>query len=149
MDGSVETPRPMLVEKRLEVNGYDIDVMGIVSNIVYVRWFEDLRFRFMDTYCPFVDLLRSNRSIVLARTEIGYRRALTIFDRPVGRIWVSGLRRARWEVSLEIESRGKINCRGRQAGYFVDIETKRVVRVPPGLADEYHACLGGRMAVSG
>ena len=32
-----------LVEMPLKVQGYDIDVAGIVSNIVYVRWLEDLR----------------------------------------------------------------------------------------------------------
>lgn len=38
----------LVVEKEIEVNGYDIDVMGVVSNIVYIRWFEDLRIVFIN-----------------------------------------------------------------------------------------------------
>ncbi len=36
-------------EKEIEVNGYDIDAMGVVSNIVYIRWFEILRTAFIST----------------------------------------------------------------------------------------------------
>ena len=32
----------LVAEREIEVNNYDIDAMGIVSNIVYIRWFEDL-----------------------------------------------------------------------------------------------------------
>lgn len=31
------TVRKLVSEKAIEVNGYDIDGMGIVSNIVYIR----------------------------------------------------------------------------------------------------------------
>ena len=137
-----ENPRPMLVDKQLEINGYDIDITGVVSNIVYVRWFEDLRLRLMDRYCPFIDLFRRNLSVVLTRTEIEYKKGLTMYDRPVGRVWVSDLRRARWEVSFEIESDGAINCLGRQVGYFIDREKQHAVRVPVELAKEYHSCTG-------
>lgn len=30
----------LVAEREIEVNNYDIDAMGIVSNIVYIRWFE-------------------------------------------------------------------------------------------------------------
>jgi len=35
--------RPFLIEVPLPVRTYDIDFAGIVSNIVYIRWLEDLR----------------------------------------------------------------------------------------------------------
>ena len=35
--------RVMELEMPLKVRAYDVDAMGYVSNIVYVRWFEDLR----------------------------------------------------------------------------------------------------------
>ena len=41
------TERKLVAERNFEVNGYDIDAMGIVSNIVYIRWFEDLRTDFI------------------------------------------------------------------------------------------------------
>ncbi len=32
------TQKPLLIEMPIKINFYDIDAMGIVSNIVYVRW---------------------------------------------------------------------------------------------------------------
>ena len=85
MDDAHRLARPLLIEKQLKVNGYDIDVMGIVSNIVYVRWFEDLRYRFLDTFCPFEELLARNQSPILSRTEVEYKYPLTIYDHnPLG-----------------------------------------------------------------
>ena len=40
----------LIVDTEIEVNGYDIDAMGIVSNIVFIRWFEDLRTIFINQY---------------------------------------------------------------------------------------------------
>lgn len=44
MKGKTQPVRPILIQKPLKINGYDIDVMGIVSNIVYIRmlWISDL-----------------------------------------------------------------------------------------------------------
>ena len=47
------TERILVAERELEVNGYDIDAMGIVSNIVYVRWFEDLRTDFINQHIKY------------------------------------------------------------------------------------------------
>ena len=38
------------VQRPLRVKPYDIDVVGVVSNIVYVRWMEDLRMAMLDGY---------------------------------------------------------------------------------------------------
>ncbi len=131
----------MLIEKQLKVNGYDIDVMGIVSNIVYVRWFEDLRFQFLDTYSPFEDMVARNQSPILARTEIEYRYPLTIYDKPVGRVWVERLERARWHVAFEIEAGGRLHCVGKQTGYFYDIERQRPIPTPEDLKRQYEEAL--------
>lgn len=40
--------RPFELEIVLSVQTYDIDFAGIVSNIVYVRWLEDMRLKIME-----------------------------------------------------------------------------------------------------
>ncbi len=40
----------LVAEKEIEVNGYDIDAMGVVSNIVQIVWFEDLRTAFINQH---------------------------------------------------------------------------------------------------
>lgn len=129
--------RLMLVEMPIPVNGYDIDVMGIVSNIVYVRWFEDLRWAFLERYYPYQEIYQSGLSPILAHTEIEYKAPLTVFDRPTGRCWVTMLKKSRWEMAFELEISGKIHTTGRQCGYFYDLQRKRPARIPERLLTQY------------
>lgn len=129
--------RPLLVEKPIEIHGYDIDVLGIVSNLVYIRWFEDLRGHLLDVYYPIQDLLKENLSPVLAETHAEYKYPLTIFDKVVGRVWISNLTRSRWTCSFEIASPERIHCLGQQSGYFFNVERKRPAAVPEKLQELY------------
>ena len=57
--------RPLELELPITIQGYDIDVMGIVSNTVYPRWCEDLRMHWLATYWPFQDMLKSDQAPIL------------------------------------------------------------------------------------
>jgi len=127
----------MIVEMPLQVNGYDIDVMGIVSNIVYIRWFEDLRFKFLDTYFPFEKIISHNQSPILATTEASYKYPLTIYDKPFGRVWVIGMSRAKWKMEFEIVTENKIHCTGRQSGYFFDLNKNKPIAIPSELINRF------------
>ena len=65
--------RPLLVELDFTARTYDVDFMGIVSNIVYVRWLEDLRLRLLAVHHPLEDQLEAGYAPILARTEIAYK----------------------------------------------------------------------------
>ena len=131
--------RPMLLERPIKINGYDIDVMGIVSNIVYIRWFEDLRHYFLDTYWPYEEMLKDNQSPVLAKTEVEYKYPLTIQDKPVGRVWVEDFGRGKWIMAFEIAIAEKIYCHGKQIGYVVDLIRKRPIPIPEGLRKKFES----------
>jgi acyl-CoA thioester hydrolase len=137
----IKTLRPLLLERNIKVKGYDIDVMGIVNNIVYVRWFEDLRHYFLDMYWPYADMLGQNQSPILSKLEIEYKYPLTILEHPVGRIWVSSLSRAKWEMGFEIITGKKLNCIGKQSGYIYDLRRKKPVAIPDHLKEKYDASL--------
>ncbi|MBV6646102.1 MAG: acyl-CoA thioesterase [Cyclobacteriaceae bacterium] len=122
--------KPLLLQKEISVNGYDIDVLGIVSNIVYVRWFEDLRMYFLDTYYPFQELFEEGKSPVLTDTQVKYHHPLTIHDHPLGEVWMSNVNRSKWECSFEIKAGKRIHCSGVQSGYFVNVESKRPTPIP-------------------
>jgi acyl-CoA thioesterase FadM len=85
--------RLMQVELQIPVRAYDVDALGIVSNIVYVRWFEDLRTAFLEVYLPMREMFAAGYSPILAHTDIHYRRPTTLSDQPVGRVWVEELGR--------------------------------------------------------
>ena len=131
----MNAPRPLYVEMPLRINAYDIDVVGIVSNIVYVRWLEDLRMKILDEYFPLDVQLRRGIAPVLAETTIRYRRPLTIFDHPVGRIWLAERGRARWTLEAEIALGEDTAARARQSGYFIDVASRRPIPLPKELRD--------------
>jgi acyl-CoA thioester hydrolase len=133
--------KPMLVEKQFKVNAYDVDVMSIVSNIVYIRWLEDLRFGLLDQYSSYEEMLRVGQSPILAKTEVEYRYPLTIFDKPVGQLWVSEITRSKWTVSIEIKVGERTVCTGKQTGYYYDINKRRPVAIPDSLRQHYQADL--------
>ena len=47
------------------VKTYDVDFAGIVSNIVYVRWLEDLRLELLARTCPLARLVAEGIGPVL------------------------------------------------------------------------------------
>lgn len=122
--------RPLLVEMPFSIKTYDIDFAGIVSNIVYVRWLEDLRLKMLENVYPLEKVLQDGALPVLARTEIEYRIPLILPDRPLGRMWVTGIGRARFELQAEFTRDGEIAAAARQKGYFVDVRTHLTTPVP-------------------
>lgn len=131
--------RLLLVERPFRIAAYDVDVMGIVSNLVYIRWFEDLRFAFLDEYWPYEDMTAQGLSPILAETHAHYHLPLTIHERPTGRAWVEEMRAARWTLGFEIASDAGVHCTGRQRGFIYHLERKRPVRLPPQLMEPWEA----------
>ncbi len=68
MQTSHNQQRPLEVELVLPVKTYDIDFAGIVSNIVYIRWLEDLRLEILDAYLPLQKMLEDGAN---SFTEVG------------------------------------------------------------------------------
>ena len=96
---SIDDIKPLKVERPFDINAYDIDVMGIVSNIVYVRWFEDMRKLLLDVHLPYTGLLDDGISPVLSRTEVNYMKPLTMYDQPHGVLWLAEMSKSRYDVS--------------------------------------------------
>jgi acyl-CoA thioester hydrolase len=135
--------RPLLVEVPITVKTYDVDYARIVHNAVYIRWLEDLRLATMEAHLPLDDLLADHQSPVLERTEITYHRPLRLFDQALGRMWVSMLSRARWEVKAEICRGEVVVASARQTGYFIDLEKYRPIRIPAKLREKWEAAVAG------
>ena len=133
--------RPMLIEQPIPVRAYEIDAMGIVSNIVYVKWFEDLRHGYLDKYYPYSRMLKEGKSPMLMKTEIEYKAPLTIHDEPVGRLWVIKFGRTKWVMQFEISTGSKVHCLGKQTGCFYDLEKEGITTVPEDLLAEYNKAI--------
>ena len=82
--------------QKLEIEHMDPnDPAGLT---VYIRWLEDLRLQVMTEHYPLQDLLDANQSPILEKTEITYHQPLRLFEEVVGRMWVSKLSKARWQI---------------------------------------------------
>jgi acyl-CoA thioester hydrolase len=137
MSMSESERRPLLVEIPFRVQTYDVDFAGVMSNIVYIRWLEDLRVKVLDRYLPLDTLLEQGISPILARTEINYRRSLRLDDRPVGRMWVSKIGRASSVLAAEFVLDDVIVADALQIGTFIKLDTGRPIPLPPKLRKQY------------
>ncbi len=116
---------------------YDIDFAGIVSNITYVRWLEDLRNLFAAQSLPLAVAQQRGIAPALLRTEIDYLTPLRLDDPVPARMWLAEKGRARFVLAAEFTrgSDGVLVARARQTGAFIALATGRPVRLP----DEYAA----------
>ena len=130
-------PRPLEVHAAFPVRTYDIDFSGTVSNIVYLRWLEDLRLTMLARYSPLDQHLRAGTIPVLSHTAIEYRTPLTITDTVHGHMWVSDIWRARWGLEAELGDGRRVCATARQTGIFVSLETRQPVRIPADLVALY------------
>jgi acyl-CoA thioester hydrolase len=117
-------------EQPLPIRTYDIDFAGIVSNIVFIRWLEDLRLGLMEEAYPLIRALAEDVAPILLTTRITYRRPVTIADTLVGRMRVSGLSRVRWRLAAEFAVGKAIHAEADQEGLFMRLSTRRPIAIP-------------------
>lgn len=128
----------------MAIRPYDVDVAGIVSNIVYVRWLEDIRTELFNQYLPLGELSKRHLMPVIARTEIDYRASLRYSDRCTGHAAV--VRLGRTSITLRYSFRnadGKIMAEALQIAVLIDTTTAQPTPVP----EDWRAWLDG-MSVS-
>ncbi|WP_373541678.1 acyl-CoA thioesterase [Chamaesiphon sp.] len=137
----IEQLKPLEIELHLPVRTYDIDFAGIVSNIVYVRWLEDLRLEMLSHSFPLAEQLQNGIAPLILQTKIDYKQAIQMTDLPIGKMWVESLASLRWIVSAEIAIAGKISAIAQQTGIFINLETKKPIRIPERLQQQYQDSL--------
>jgi acyl-CoA thioester hydrolase len=131
------TRQPFEVELYLPVRTYDIDFAGIVSNIVYVRWLEDLRLEMLAHHFPLNEQLQQGIAPIILQTKIDYKQSIKLADQPLGKIWMKALESLRWTISAEFSVNTKVVALGEQAGIFINMQTHKPIRIPELLKQKY------------
>ena len=123
------------VEHHFRVMTYDIDFAGIVSNISYIRWLEDLRNLFAEQSLSLGRALQRGIAPALMHTEIDYLSPVRFPDTLTGRMWLAEHGRSKWVLAAEFKTQGtdQVVARAKQFGVFVALDSFRPVRLP----DEY------------
>ena len=135
----MESNKKFYLEAPIKVHTYDTDYMGIVSNTVYPKYFEDLRNAILDQYFPLEEMMKEHNTPILAETHIMYKRPLTLQSRPTGRINVTLTGASRWEAEIEIVEGERIYCTGHQVGYYFNLDRNKPVRFPKEFLEYYES----------
>src|SRR5215212_2834328 len=122
----------LTIEHTFRVMTYDIDFDGVVSNISYIRWLEDLRNLFAEQALSIGEAFQHGIAPTLMRTEIDYLAPVRFPDLVTGRMWLAAQGRSKWDLAAEFESQAtnKLVARARQIGVFIALDTLRPVRLP-------------------
>ncbi len=117
------------VEENFFPKTYDVDYAGIVNNQVYIRWLEDLRFLMIKKY-KVSEFLPENVFPVIVRTEINYKKYVKLFEELRGRMWMTGIRGAKFFLKGEFLRGNTLVADALQVGAFVEITKGKPVRIP-------------------
>lgn len=129
--------RPFEIRIPLEVRTYDIDFAGIVSNIVYVRWLEDLRLELLKQHLPLDQQMAQQRGPVLVSTHIEYKRPVRLFDDLRAAMWVTAIGASKFTLAAEFRVGETITTTAEQVTVFIDLKTFRPVAVPDDIRAAY------------
>jgi len=94
---------------RCHLRWSDMDIYGIINNVVYLRLLEEARVDLIFRLAPANgDVLFRGGSVVV-RQEISYKRPLTHRHQPVDiEMWVTGLDSATVTIAYEVKDDGKV-----------------------------------------
>jgi acyl-CoA thioester hydrolase len=129
--------RTLNIDLPITVKTYDIDFMGIVSNISYIRWMEDLRLQFLEVHYPLQKLMSELIVPILSHTHLDYKRPIRMHDQVIGSIWMDKFDSSGWIANIEFTVNGKLAAMGAQGGVFINIGTMKRAEPPGGMKKKY------------
>lgn len=134
----MQMDNPFFLQKEIEIQGYDIDYGGVVSNIVYIRWMDDLRTALLKDHYSLELMAKNGLAPVVNKTHAHYKRPALFGDSLIAEIRITMLEKIRWEVQVEItKNGGETVFTAVQSGAFVNLKNGRPVPVPAILADKW------------
>lgn len=122
-------------ELAITVNPADIDELGHVNNVVYVRWMQDVALAHWTALAA--PEHRARIAWVAVRHEIDYKSPAVLGDRIVAATWIGTIEPHRCERFTEIRRAddGRPLARSRTIWCPVDRATGRLVRVGTDVQD--------------
>lgn len=110
----------------------DIDQMGHVNNVVYVRWAQEVAYRHWVARAP--QALLEKYAWVVMRHEIDYKSPAFLKDEIQGTTWVAEFAGVRSIRFVQILRGDKVLCEIKTTWCLLDAATLRPARVPAELA---------------
>jgi acyl-CoA thioester hydrolase len=130
-------PEPERFEIRHRVESDEIDQLGHVSNIVYVKWIQDVAIAHWQAAAPAE--AQEKLLWVVTRHEIDYLRAILPDEEVVIRTWVGESIKRRFDRHTEIVRArdGKVCARSRTVWCPMDARTGRPTNVDDEIREQF------------
>jgi acyl-CoA thioester hydrolase len=116
------------VKLDFSIKPYNIDAAGHVNNAVYINWLEDLRTQLLEKVISYEILLKRNQHLVVASTNIEYKKPLHLFEKPVGKMKIDKYEKGILYLSSLITLNNKMIAKAFQKCVFIDKNTQKMVR---------------------
>ena len=91
---------PAAYELAIPIEPSDIDELGHVNNVTYLRWVQDVAVAHWRAVAPVAD--QAKLMWVVVRHEIDYKQAARLGDGIIARTWVGEASRVRFERHTEL-----------------------------------------------
>lgn len=138
-------------ELYFEARTYDIDFAGIVSNIVYHRWLEDLRLACLAQVMPVPDMIRQGLVPTLAQVLIDFRAPVRLGQRVRGRqaLVKTGRTSMVFESELILADEEHVAAVSRSVLVLVDTSDGRPTVLPEALREAARTPPSFRISIRG
>jgi acyl-CoA thioester hydrolase len=127
------SPSAQPFELVIAVEPADIDQLGHVNNVIYLRWVQEAAVAHWTAAAPAAD--RAKLLWVVVRHEIDYKQAAFLGDGIVARTWVGSASRIRFERFTELlRARDRsLLAQARTLWCPIDTRTGKPASVSPGV----------------
>jgi acyl-CoA thioesterase FadM/ribosomal protein S13 len=131
--------QPVRFERTFAVTADDIDGLGHVNNVVYLRWVQDVAAAHWESATTPAE--RADIGWVVLRHEIDYQHSAKPGDQVIVRTWVGPPNAATFERHTEIlrAADQRVLARARSLWCPVHPRSGRVRRIDPALHDRFYA----------
>lgn len=106
----------------------DIDAMGHVNNVVYVRWVQEVAAAHWSHSAS--DALQARYAWVVLRHEIDYKNPAFLDDLITGLTWVGDYSGARFDRFVKLITNNKVLAEAKTTWCLLDATSLRPIRIP-------------------
>ncbi|HEY4653056.1 MAG TPA: thioesterase family protein [Cyclobacteriaceae bacterium] len=126
-------PRHFKVEIRVQVT--DIDGMGHVNNVVYVRWAQEVAEAHWNHVAS--EEMKQTYSWVVLRHEVDYRHPAFVDDEVTGITWVGDHHGARFDrfIRIQTPNEAKLFAEIKTTWCLLDPATMKPLRIPSAILE--------------
>lgn len=132
-------------EIRIAVDAADIDEMGHVNNVIYLRWVQEAAQSHWTARAT--EEYRERLLWVVLRHEIDYKQPAQLGDEVLARTWVGSATRVRFERFTELRraADGALLAQARTVWCPIDAGTRKPTAIGPAFLEMFPTSAIGRL----